>query len=156
VSATRLGSRPGAAEARSRGADRAADPGVGGPRRLSGALDESPVEQLATMAAAGDRATIEALAVAGHALGVALSGAVNLLDPPEVVIGGIYARLAPWLVSSLQGEMHERVTSGRWTSGRLQVSGLGTEAAMRGAAGAGVQAILRDPSAYIDLTSPAS
>lgn len=147
VSATRLGSQPVGAVARSRG--------PAGPRRLSGP-DESPVEQLAAMADAGDRATIDALAVAGHALGVALSGAVNLLDPPEVVIGGIYARLAPWLVTSVQEEMHERVTSGRWTSDRLQVSGLGTEAAMRGAAGAGVQAILRDPSAYIDLTSPAS
>jgi predicted NBD/HSP70 family sugar kinase/biotin operon repressor len=148
VTATRLGSPPVAAEARARRREE-------GPSRLPTAY-ESPVDQLAAMAAAGDRATTEALAVAGHALGVALSGAVNLLDPPEVVIGGIYARLAPWLMPSLQKELHERVTSGRWVSERLQVSGLATEAAVRGAAGAGVQAILRDPSAYIDLTSSVS
>jgi predicted NBD/HSP70 family sugar kinase/biotin operon repressor len=148
VTATRLGSPPVAAEARTRRGE--------APRRLPGTLYESPVEQLAAMAAAGDPATTEALDVAGHALGVALSGAINLLDPPEVVIGGIYARLAPWLVPCLQKELHERVTAGRWISDRLQVSGLGTEAAVRGAAGAGVQAILRDPSSYIDLTSSVS
>jgi predicted NBD/HSP70 family sugar kinase len=149
VSATRLGSAPVPAAATRPGAARRqavqeapADAGA-------------PVERLAALAADGDEAAVRALAVAGRALGVALSGAVNLLDPPEVVIGGIYARLAPWLVPSLQVQLHERVTSGRWRSDRLQVSGLGTEAAVLGAAGAGVQAILRDPSAYIDVTGPA-
>ena len=120
------------------------------------ALSEGPVDQLAALAAAGDDAAMDALAVAGRALGVVLSSAVNLLDLPEVVIGGIFARLAPWLIPTLQVQLHERVTSGRWHADRLQVSGLGIEAAVRGAAGAGVQTILRDPSAYIDLmTSPA-
>ncbi|MHA6764929.1 ROK family transcriptional regulator [Streptacidiphilus sp. PAMC 29251] len=143
VTATRLGSLPVPVRARR-----------GGSRQRSETLDgssDSPVEQLAAMALAGDPTATGALAVAGQALGVALSGAVNLLDPPEVVIGGIHARLAPWLLPSLQRELHDRVTSGRWTSDRLQVSGLGTEAAVRGAAGAGVQAILRDPAAYIEL-----
>ncbi|SHN00398.1 ROK family transcriptional regulator [Actinacidiphila paucisporea] len=150
VSATRLGSAPAVTATATRTG--------GGPGRH--ALQEAPtegsapVERLAALAAEGDDAAVRALAVAGRALGVALSGAVNLLDPPEVVIGGIYARLAPWLIPSLQVQLHERVTSGRWRSDRLRVSGLGTEAAVRGAAGAGVQAILRDPSAYIDLTSP--
>ncbi|WP_327287007.1 ROK family transcriptional regulator [Streptomyces sp. NBC_01198] len=149
VSATRLGSAPTATATVARTG--------GGPRQQ--ALQEAPaegnapVERLAALAAEGDEAAVRALAVAGRALGVALSGAVNLLDPPEVVIGGIYATLAPWLIPSLQVQLHERVTSGRWRSDRLQVSGLGTEAAVRGAAGAGVQAMLRDPSAYIDLTS---
>ncbi|MFI0941784.1 ROK family protein [Streptomyces sp. NPDC021020] len=149
ASATRLGSVPAAPAAGTR---------AGGARRQAlrdaPAETHAPVDRLAALAADGDEAAVRALAVAGRALGVALSGAVNLLDPPEVVIGGIYATLAPWLVPSLQVQLHERVTSGRWRSDRLQVSGLGTEAAVRGAAGAGVQAILRDPSAYIDLTSP--
>ncbi|MFI0723371.1 ROK family protein [Streptomyces sp. NPDC021224] len=149
ASATRLGSAPAAPAAGSR---------TGGGRRQAvqdaPAEAHAPVDRLAALAADGDEAAAGALAVAGRALGVALSGAVNLLDPPEVVIGGIYATLAPWLVPSLQVQLHERVTSGRWRSDRLQVSGLGTEAAVRGAAVAGVQAILRDPSAYIDLTSP--
>ncbi|WP_433890438.1 ROK family transcriptional regulator [Streptomyces sp. CA-111067] len=122
---------------------------------LATATSEGPVDQLAALAAAGDEAATDALTVAGRALGVVLSSAVNLLDPPEVVIGGIYARLAPWLLPILQEQLNSRVTSGRWRPDRLQVSGLGAEAAVRGAAGAGVQTILRDPSAYIDLTSPA-
>ncbi|MBM9438098.1 ROK family transcriptional regulator [Actinacidiphila bryophytorum] len=154
VSATRLGSAPAATATATRTGG-----GPGGGAGRSALQDppaeaDAPVERLAALAAEGDEAAVRALAVAGRALGVALSGAVNLLDPPEVVIGGIYARLAPWLIPSLQVQLHERVTSGRWRSDRLQVSGLGTEAAVRGAAGAGVQAILRDPSAYIDLTSP--
>lgn len=122
--------------------------------RIAPAEANAAVDRLAARAADGDEAAVRALAVAGRALGVALSGAVNLLDPPEVVIGGIYATLAPWLVPGLQVQLHERVTSGRWRSDRLQVSGLGTEAAVRGAAVAGVRSILRDPSAYIDLTAP--
>jgi predicted NBD/HSP70 family sugar kinase/biotin operon repressor len=150
VSATRLGSAPAATATATRTRTRGGE----GRRALADPPGDGdgPVERLAALAAQGDEAAVQALAVAGRALGVALSGAVNLLDPPEVVIGGIYARLAPWLIPGLQVQLHERVTSGRWRSDRLQVSGLGTEAAVRGAAGAGVQAILRDPSAYIDLT----
>jgi hypothetical protein len=37
------------------------------------------------------------LADAGRALGITLAGAVNLVDPEKVVLGGAHAELAPWL-----------------------------------------------------------
>jgi predicted NBD/HSP70 family sugar kinase len=73
------------------------------------------------------------LAAAGRALGVALAAAVNLLDVHDIVLGGAYARLAPWLVPPLQAELARRVVSP--ASPRVHVSALGPYAAGRGAAG---------------------
>ena len=51
-----------------------------------------------------------ALHDAGTALGIALTGAVNLLDPETVVLGGALAGLAPWLLPSLETELAGRTT----------------------------------------------
>ncbi|MFD2351669.1 ROK family protein [Nonomuraea ferruginea] len=48
---------------------------------------------LAARAREGDARVVAALEEAGRALGTALAGAVNLLDPAAVVLGGAYAEL---------------------------------------------------------------
>src|SRR5690606_4657485 len=63
------------------------------------------MDLLAGRAEAGDRAVRRALDEAGTALGTALTGTVNLLDPQTVVLGGALARLAPWLLPSLEREL---------------------------------------------------
>ncbi|MGW1540698.1 ROK family protein, partial [Streptomyces sp. NPDC002309] len=63
---------------------------------------------LAGLAADGDENVRRALRDAGEALGVALTGAVNLLDPESVVLGGALAGLAPWLLPSLRSELARR------------------------------------------------
>ncbi|MFF4209403.1 ROK family protein [Streptomyces sp. NPDC001796] len=105
---------------------------------------EDRVELLAERAAKGDREVLRALRGAGTALGVALTGAVNLLDPEVVVLGGALAALAPWLLPSLERELARR-TAGPACA--VSVSRLGSEGPLLGAAHSVVRAVLDDPAA---------
>ncbi|MGM1061871.1 ROK family transcriptional regulator [Saccharothrix sp. Mg75] len=107
------------------------------------------VEELLAALAAGDRAATSAVRTAAKWLGVALAGTVNLLDLPTVVLGGTYARLEPWLREPLRAELDRRVVSAEWSPVRVVASSLGAEAAVRGAAGSAVRAILADPDPYV-------
>ncbi len=82
-------------------------------------------------------------------LGRALSGAVNLLDPEAVVLGGIYPHLMPWLAPAVAEELAARVVSGLWTvdAGRLRPASPAADAA-RGAAALVLHDVLTDPLAY--------
>ncbi|MFJ7903322.1 ROK family protein [Streptomyces sp. NPDC096198] len=102
------------------------------------------VEQLAERAAHGDPDVLRALSDAGTALGIALTGAVNLLDPQAVVLGGALAALAPWLLTSLEEELARRLAGPACT---VTVSRLGSEGPLLGAAHSVVRAVLDDPAA---------
>ncbi|MEV5430858.1 ROK family transcriptional regulator [Streptomyces sp. NPDC052701] len=105
---------------------------------------EDRVGLLAGRAEAGDEAVRRALHEAGEALGIALTGAVNLLDPEGVVLGGALAGLAPWLLPSLRAELARR-TAG--PACPVTVSRLGPQGPLLGAAHAVVRAVLDDPAA---------
>jgi predicted NBD/HSP70 family sugar kinase len=105
---------------------------------------EDRVELLAERAAQGDKEVRGALHDAGTALGIALTGAVNLLDPEAVVLGGALAALAPWLLPSLERELARR-TAG--PACPVSVSRLGPEGPLLGAAHSVVRAVLDDPGA---------
>ncbi|MGC0333539.1 putative NBD/HSP70 family sugar kinase [Streptomyces sp. SAI-170] len=98
---------------------------------------------LAGRAAAGDTDVRRALHDAGEALGIALTGAVNLLDPRGVVVGGALAGLAPWLLPSLEAELARR-TAG--PACPVSVSRLGPEGPLLGAAHWVVRGVLDDPA----------
>ncbi|MER5202047.1 ROK family transcriptional regulator [Streptomyces sp. NPDC002825] len=112
----------------------------------AGAAD---VRDLAGRAEAGEPRALTALAEAGRMLGRALSGAVNLLDPEAVVLGGIYPQLLPWLTPALADELSARVVSGLWTpdAGRLRPASTATDAS-RGAAALVLHDVLADPLTY--------
>lgn len=81
------------------------------------------------------------VAVAGHALAIALAGAVNLLDVPAVVLGGVYAQLGEPLRLAVAGQLRARVP---WREApQVRTAVLGPEAALRGAATSVVRGILR-------------
>ncbi|GAB2730296.1 ROK family protein [Streptomyces bullii] len=105
---------------------------------------EDRVGLLAGRAEAGDEAVRRALRDAGEALGIALTGAVNLLDPEGVVLGGELSGLAPWLLPSLRDELARR-TAGPVCP--VTVSRLGPQGPLLGAAHAVVRAVLDDPAA---------
>ncbi|MFE5136912.1 ROK family protein [Streptomyces fagopyri] len=98
---------------------------------------------LADHAARGDEDVRRALHDAGTALGIALTGAVNLLDPETVVLGGALSGLAPWLLPSLEDELARR-TAGPACA--VAVSRLGPQGPLLGAAHSVVRAVLDDPS----------
>ncbi|MFD0147847.1 ROK family protein [Streptomyces sp. NPDC055721] len=107
------------------------------------------VAELVRRAGAGDPRALTALTEAGRMLGRALSGAVNLLDPEAVVLGGIYPHLMPWLAPAVAEELAARVVSGLWTvdAGRLRPASPAADAA-RGAAALVLHDVLTDPLAY--------
>ncbi|WP_037854743.1 ROK family transcriptional regulator [Streptomyces sp. NRRL S-340] len=111
------------------------------------AAGEGRVGLLATRAAAGDEDVRRALHDAGRALGVALTGAVNLLDPRSVVLGGALAGLAPWLLPALETELDRR-TAG--PACPVTVSRFGPEGPLLGAAHSVVRAVLDDPAAVAE------
>src|SRR5262249_35586034 len=104
---------------------------------------EDAVGLLAQRAGADHEGVRRALEDAGRALGIALTGAVNLLDPESVVLGGALAGLSPWLLPSLTGELADR-TAGPPCP--VSVSRLGPEGALPGAAHFVVRAVLDDPA----------
>ena len=104
------------------------------------------VSLLAAEAAAGHAQVARALEDAGRALGIALAGAVNLLDPDKVVLGGAYAELAAWLTPPMQAELGARVRIRPWDPAGLAVSALRREGPVVGAATSAVQRVIDDPS----------
>jgi predicted NBD/HSP70 family sugar kinase len=108
---------------------------------------EDRVGLLAGRAAEGDEEVRRALHDAGTALGIALTGAVNLLDPESVVLGGALAGLAPWLLPSLEAELDRR-TAG--PACPVSVSRLGPEGPLLGAAHSVVRSVLDDPVAVAE------
>ncbi|CAL9602748.1 ROK family protein [Streptomyces sp. enrichment culture] len=111
---------------------------------------EDRVGLLAGRAERGDAAVRQALHDAGTALGIALTGAVNLLDPESVVLGGALAGLAPWLLPALRAELAGR-TAGPVCP--VTVSPLGPKGPLLGAAHSVVRAVLDDPAGVAARTA---
>jgi predicted NBD/HSP70 family sugar kinase len=103
------------------------------------------LERLEVAVAAKDPAALIAVAQAGSALGVGLASLLNVIDLPKVVLGGMYARLFAAITPSLTIQLHRRVLAPRRPD-RLSRSPLGRDAAVRGAAGAVLDRVLRDPA----------
>ncbi|WP_433347557.1 ROK family protein [Microtetraspora malaysiensis] len=105
------------------------------------------IAHLAERAREGDQQVRRALREAGAALGIALAGVVNLLDPQKVVLGGGLSPLLPWLLPALERELDRRVMDpGRVGQGALIVSRLGSDGPLLGAANSVVQACLDNPT----------
>lgn len=107
------------------------------------------IARLTELAEAGDPAALRALTAAGSALGVAVAGVVNLLDVDTVVLGGVYAPLAPWLVPAVTAEVAQRVLTARWAPVTVRASRLGGDAAVVGAAGSVVRTVLEHPARWL-------
>jgi predicted NBD/HSP70 family sugar kinase len=104
---------------------------------------EGRVGLLADRAAQGDKDVRRALRGAGTAMGIALTGAVNLLDPHTVVLGGALSRLAPWLLPALGRELESRTAH---LACGVAVSRLGPQGPLLGAAHSVIRAVLDDPA----------
>ncbi|WP_314177599.1 ROK family transcriptional regulator [Streptomyces winkii] len=103
--------------------------------------------KLRTLAGEGDEAALRALRRAGTALGIALTGAVNLLDPSAVLLGGALNRLTPWLLPALERELRQR-TATPGAVPEVAASTIGGDGPSLGAAHSVVRAVLNDPLPY--------
>ncbi|GAB2860918.1 ROK family transcriptional regulator [Actinocorallia aurea] len=102
----------------------------------------------------GDPSALEACRRAGHALGVALASAVNLLDPGTIVLGGIYAPVFGRLAPAVREVLAERLARLRPTLPDLVPSATGPDAAVLGAAGQILQRVITEPMAYAGKATP--
>ena len=115
-----------------------------------------PVGRLVELAAALDPSTVDALESAGTALGLAVAGVINVLDLDAVVLGGVLAPLAPWLVGPVDRELRRRVLTSAWSPVRVRACALGADAAVLGAAGSVVREIHADPARWCPPTETIS
>ncbi|GGO12618.1 hypothetical protein GCM10010116_25350 [Microbispora rosea subsp. aerata] len=97
----------------------------------------------------GDERARAACERAAWALGVALSSAVNLVDPDAIVLGGIYAPLFPWIGRTVADTLTARLGQMRGSVPPVIVSRLGAEAAALGAAGQVIEQVMADPAALL-------
>ncbi|GAA1641480.1 ROK family transcriptional regulator [Nonomuraea maheshkhaliensis] len=109
------------------------------------------VGELVTRLESGDPGAARTCERAGHALGVALTSAVHLLDPGRIVLGGIYAPLYRWLEGPVSDGLGARLAQMRGTPPALVVSRTGPDAAVLGAAGSVIQSVIADPAQLLGL-----
>ncbi len=107
---------------------------------------ELPVQAL--ISTADTDSTRQALASAGKALGTALANTVNLIDVDTVVLGGIYAPLAPFLEPGIHRELRARVLSYPWSPVTVQAARATDYAALTGGAMTVLGEIVRDPNGW--------
>jgi predicted NBD/HSP70 family sugar kinase len=110
-----------------------------------------PIQELLTLARAGDPRAIESIRSAGDALGIGLSVMVNVVDVDTVVLGGLYALLAPWMLPPLEEQLRNRVLSAKWDPVHVVVAQLGVDAAVRGAAMSVIQGVIDDPAPWVAM-----
>ena len=110
-----------------------------------------PIQELLTLARAADPRAIESIRSAGDALGIGLSVMVNVVDVDTVVLGGLYALLAPWMLAAIEEQLRSRVLSAKWDPVHVVVAQLGVDAAVRGAAMSVVQGVIGDPAPWVAM-----
>jgi predicted NBD/HSP70 family sugar kinase len=108
-----------------------------------------PVDRLVAAATAGDPQVLAAVREAGEALGSGIATMINLMDIQTVVLSGLYARLAPWLLDAVTAQLARRVLASSWAPVEVLVSSLGSDGAVRGAALSAVRHVIDDPAAWL-------
>jgi predicted NBD/HSP70 family sugar kinase len=104
----------------------------------------------------GDARTERALGEVGFWLGVALAGAINLLNPQAVVLGGYLGALAPWLEPPISAQLEERVLAADCGPCSILASELGEDAAVQGAAALALKDLIADPLSVGPLVAAAA
>jgi predicted NBD/HSP70 family sugar kinase len=103
------------------------------------------MNDLVALLESGDGRALAAVDRAASALGIALAGVVNVLDPDTIVLGGAYASIAPWLAAPLADRLASQVMGARSRAVAVRQSALGPDGAVRGAAALVVDRVLAAP-----------
>ena len=105
---------------------------------------------LSAALAAGDPTALAAIQSAATALGIALSGALNMLDVSLVVLGGHLGELAEYLAPTVREELRVRVLAAPFEEPQVETVSLDQAPAALGAAYAGLNGVLRSPASWLD------
>lgn len=99
--------------------------------------------------AAADRGVAEprwAIETVGHWLGVGIAGLVDVFNPTGVALGGLYARLFPYVHQIIERELDDRAMEAPRRLVELMVAGLGPDSSLLGAAERALASTLDDPA----------
>ncbi|PFG40327.1 putative NBD/HSP70 family sugar kinase [Georgenia soli] len=105
---------------------------------------------LAAAAAAGYGAPRVAVERAAWALGIALSGTVNVVDVGEIVLGAGFIPLIDQLRPGVEEQLRVRTLAGPWSSTVLRVAPPDPAPAATGGAMRALEWVAREPAAWID------
>ncbi len=108
--------------------------------------EASTLDALFARADAGDPAALDAMATVGKWLGVGLAGLVSVFNPTMVALGGLYARLYPYVRPALQSELAARVMPASRRALEIVPALLGPDSALVGAAELAFARIIADPT----------
>ncbi len=112
----------------------------------------SQVGELLSDAAGGNREALEALHRTGSWLGIGISAIVNVFNPRVVVLGGLFDRIEPYVMASIEEQLHARGLAAAREQVRVVPAALGGDATLLGAAELAFEPFLTDPAAW--LTPP--
>jgi predicted NBD/HSP70 family sugar kinase len=104
------------------------------------------LEDLIAAADRGDQLALSALAESGRGLGVGISGLVNIFNPNRVALGGLYARVYPYVRGPILRELEGRAMSAPRAMVDLVTVRLGGNALLLGAAELALAPTLYDPA----------
>jgi predicted NBD/HSP70 family sugar kinase len=107
------------------------------------------VDAVLAAARAGDARALASIDHLGHWLGIGLAGLVNIFDPRLVVLGGRFARLAPYVAATVEAELDRRALAASRDLVRVAAAALGEDAALLGAAELAMEPLLADPAAWL-------
>lgn len=104
------------------------------------------VDEVLASAAAGDADVLTAMDAHGRWLGFGLAGIINTFDPDVVVLGGLFARLFPYVTAAMSSELDRRVFDIVRQQVGVLPSGLGLDGPLLGAAEWAWERVLADPA----------
>jgi predicted NBD/HSP70 family sugar kinase len=126
--------------------------GEGALLRLAGRPEDGgpdEVEALLADAQAGDLRARRAIDEVGHWLGVGLGAFVNILNPRVIVLGGLFARIHPFVDEIVRRELERTALAGPLGLVRITPSALGIDAPLVGAGEVALEPFLIDPAAWL-------
>jgi predicted NBD/HSP70 family sugar kinase len=112
--------------------------------RMRPASEPLSMGMIVEQARQGHAAAQEIIATAGHYLGIALAGLVNILNPAVVVLGGALASAGDMLIDPLRTSIRSHALSKSIAETRIVASALDRRAIAVGAATLVLAAALRD------------
>lgn len=118
--------------------------------RCAGLVDEAGVKTSGSLGVGAEQERARAvLAEAGAALGRVLSGVINAMDIPHVVLGGAVAELSGALLDPAREEIETRTLQAPWSSPIVEVLPDSASLTVRGAAFRVLDALVDDPAAFL-------
>ena len=110
------------------------------------------VDEVMRRAGAGDATSIAAFDHVGTWLGRGIAGLVNVLNPRLVVVGGLFARIYPFIEQQMASEAARLALRPSSAVVSIVPSALGVEAPLLGAAELAFEQLLDDPTSVAETS----